>query len=73
MIRQICNIKPKDVTTVMSSQLLVKLEPEDLYFILEGVAGLDIWSILVVQSEQHVIYSLMEGVGQRSPSLCGRN
>ena len=72
MIRQICNIMPMDVTTVMSRQLLAKLELKDLYHILRGVAGLDMWSILVVQSEQHVIYRLMEGVGQESPRLCGR-
>ena len=30
MIRQICSIKPEDVAKVMSSQLLAKLELEDL-------------------------------------------
>ena len=34
MIRQICSIKPEDVATVWSSNLLAKLELEDLYLIL---------------------------------------
>ena len=34
MIRQICSIKPEDVATVRSSELLAKLELEDLDFIL---------------------------------------
>ena len=34
MIRQICSIKPEDVATVRSSELLAKLELEDLHLIL---------------------------------------
>ena len=34
MIRQICSIKPEDVTRVRSSELLVKLQLEDLDLIL---------------------------------------
>ena len=34
MIRQICSIKPEDVATVRSSELLAKLELEDLELIL---------------------------------------
>ena len=34
MIRQICSIKPEDVSTVRSSELLAKLELEDLNLIL---------------------------------------
>ena len=33
MIRQICSIKPEDVATVRSSELLAKLELEDPYLI----------------------------------------
>ena len=76
MIRQICSIKPEDVATVRSSELLSKLELDDLELILrerEGFAGLGIWSILAVQSEQHVIYRLRAGEGQGGPSLHGRN
>ena len=61
MIRQICSIKPEDVARVRS-ELLAKLELEDLNLILrEGFAGLGKWNVLVVQSEQHVIYRLMAG------------
>ena len=46
MIRQICSIKPEDVATVRSSELLAKLELENLDLILrEGFAGLGMWSI----------------------------
>ena len=34
MVRQICSIKPEDVATVGSSELLAKLELEDLHLIL---------------------------------------
>ena len=34
MIRQICSIKPEDMATVRSSELLAKLQLEDLDFIL---------------------------------------
>ena len=39
----------------------------------EGFAGLCMWSVLVVQLEQHVIYRLMAGGGQGGPSWHGRN
>ena len=53
MIRQICSIKPEDVATVRSTDLLAKLELEDLNLILRErrLAGLGMWSILVVRSE----------------------
>ena len=65
MIRQICSIKPDDVATVSSSELLTKLELEDLtsFWEKEGFARLDMWNVLVVQSEQHVIYRLYN-IGQ---------
>ena len=34
MIRQICNVKPEDVATVRSNQLLARLEIDDLDVIL---------------------------------------
>ena len=34
MIRQICNVKPEDVATVRSNQLLAQLEIDDLDIIL---------------------------------------
>ena len=49
---------------VRSSELQAKLELEDLNLILrDGLAGLCMWSLLVVQSEQHVVYRLMAGGG----------
>ena len=59
------------MATVRSSELLAKLQLEDLDLILrerEGFDGLGIWSILEVQPEQHVIYRLMAGGGQGGPS-----
>ena len=65
MTRQICSIKSEDVATVRSSQLLAKLE--DLGLILrEGFAVLGMWSVLVEQSEQHVICGLMAGRGREA-------
>ena len=59
MIRQICSIKPEDVARVRSSELLAKLQLEDLDLILrEGFAGLGMWRLRVVQSEQHMICRL---------------
>ena len=43
MIRQICSIKPEDVATVRSSELLAKLELEDLYLILREKAS-QVWA-----------------------------
>ena len=71
MIRQICSIKPENVATVVSSELLAKLELKGLDLILrerEGVAGLGMWSVQAVQSEQHVIYRLMA----ERPKLTGK-
>ena len=66
MIRQICSIKPE--AKVMSSRLLAKLELEDLILILR-VRRLR-WfvhlELLVVQSEQNVIYRLMASVGREA-------
>ena len=67
MINQICSIKPEDVAMVRLSELLAKLELEDSNLILrekEGFAGLGMWSVLVVQSEQHGINRLMAGGGE---------
>ena len=35
MIRQICYVKPQDIVTIRSSELLVRVCIEDLYLILE--------------------------------------
>ena len=31
-----------------------------------GFSGMDMWAVLEVQSEQHVIYSLIEGGGREA-------
>ena len=66
MIRQICSIKPGDVATVRSRELLAKLDHELEDLNREGFAGLGMWSVLVVQSEQYVIYRLMAGGGREA-------
>ena len=58
MIRQICSIKPDDVATERSSELLSKLWLEDLHLVFKervGFACLDMRNVLMVLSEQHVI------------------
>ena len=69
IIRQICSIKPEDVATVRSSELVAKLALEDFDLIFrerEGFAGLECPT--GVQSEQHVISRLIAGSGQEGPS-----
>ena len=76
MIRQICSIKPEDVARVWSSELLAKHQLEDLDLILrerEGFTGLGMWSVCVVQSEQHMICRLTASERQGGPSKHGRN
>ena len=53
MIRHICRIKPEDVATVRSSELLASLSLRNSTSLWEreGFAGLGMWSVLVVQSE----------------------
>ena len=60
---------PENVATVRSSELLVKLELEDLNLILrERLRWFGHVGFLVVQSEHYVIYRLMAGGGQGGPS-----
>ena len=68
MIRQICCIKPEDVATIRSRELLAKLDHELEDLNREGFAGLGIWSVLVVHSKQYVIYRLMAGGGREAQS-----
>ena len=44
MIRQICSIKPEGVATVRSSELLAKLQLEDLDLILRERKALLVWA-----------------------------
>ena len=66
MIRQIFNIMPKDVATVGSRKLLVKLKLQEFYLILR-----EIWLNYNGHMEhssgafsQYVIYTLIEGAGK---------
>ena len=71
MIRQICSIKPEDVAMVRLRQLLAKLELEDLGIILRERKlhwFEHVECVLMLQSEQQVIYRLMAGKGQGGPS-----
>ena len=63
------------MATVRSSQLLAKLELEDfvIFWEKEGFAGLQMWRVFVMQSEQHVIYRLKASRGQGGPNWHGRN
>ena len=74
MIRQICSIKPEDVATVRSRELLAKLELEDLDLILRE-RRLH-WFGHVERSGGAIRTAcdrLMAGRGQGGPSLHGRN
>ena len=58
----------QDVVTVRSSELLanLSLRTSISFWKREGLAGLGMWSVRVVQSEQHVIYRLMVGGGMEA-------
>ena len=71
MVRQICSVKPEDVATVRSSELLAKLELEDLNLILRERRLR--WFGHVEPSSGAIrtvcdIYRLMAGGGQGGPS-----
>ena len=73
MIRQICNVRPQDIVTTRSNELLVRLGIEDLDLILkEKTDGLDMWNAPMVQSRQPLTYRLMESVGLGGPTWHGK-
>ena len=69
MIRQICNVKPQDIVTTRSNELLAGLGIEDLDIVLKerGSAGMDMWNAPMVQSRQPSTYWLIESVGLGGP------
>ena len=75
MIRQICSIKPEDVATVRSSQLLVKLQLEDLDLILRERRLRWVGHVECSSGAIRTAYDIqIEGRrGQRGPSKHGRN
>ena len=64
MIRQICSNKPEDVATVRPSELLAKLELEDLDLILRERRLR--WFGHVERSSGAIIYRLMAGGGREA-------
>ena len=74
MIRQICNVRPQDIVTTRSNELLVWLGIEDLDLILkERRLMVWTWNAPVVQSRQPVTYRLMESVGLGGPRWHGNS
>ena len=68
MIRQICNVRPQNIVTTRSNELLVWLGIEDLDLILKKRSdGMDMWNAPIVQSRQPLTYRLMESVGLGGP------
>ena len=62
MIRQICNIKPQDIVTTMSNELLAQLGIDDQYLILKE------WRL---SSQDSLGHTFMESVGLGSPRWHG--
>ena len=54
MIRQICNVRPQDIVTTWSNELLVRLRIEDLDLILKGEDSdvMDMWNAPMVQTRR---------------------
>ena len=75
MIRQICNVRPQDIVTTRSNELLVGLGIEDLDLILkrEDSDGMDMWNTPMVLSRQPLTYRLMESVGLGGPRWHGNS
>ena len=73
MIRQICNVRPQDIVTTRSKELLVQLGIEDLdsFWRREDSDGMDMWNAPMVQSGQPLTYRLIESVGLGGPKWHG--
>ena len=71
MIRQTCNVKPQDIVTTRSNELLAWLGIEDLDLILKErkllLAGMDMWNTPMVQSRQPFTYRLRESMDLGGP------
>ena len=65
MIRQICNVKPRDTATIRSTEQLARLGIEDLDLTLKErrLCWYDTWNAPTVQSRQPLTYRLMESMG----------
>ena len=73
MIRQLCNVRPQDIVTTRSNELLVRLGIEDRtsFWRREDSDGMDMWNAPTVQSRQPLTYKLMESMGQGGPKWHG--
>ena len=70
-----CSIKPEDVARVRSSELLAKLQPEDLDLIFEREKASLVWACVVFGWCIRTAYDmqLTASGGQGGPSKHGRN
>ena len=73
MIRQICSIKPEDVARVRSSELLAKLQLEDLYLILRERRLRWFGHVERSSGAIRTAYDMQIGGGQGGQSKHGRN
>ena len=67
MIRQICNIRPQDIVTTRSNELLARLGIEDLDLILKERGLRWYGHAPKMQSKQTFTYRLRESVGLGGP------
>ena len=73
MIRQICNVRPQDIVTTRSNELLVRLGIVDLDLILKE-RRLMVWTCGTLQwcsQDSPLTYRLMESVGLGGPNWHG--
>ena len=73
IIRQICNVKPQDIVTIRSTELLggFALRIWTLFWRREGSVSEDMWDAPVMQSRQPLTYRLMDSVGLGGPRWHG--
>ena len=73
MIRQICNVKPQDTSTIRSHKLRAQLGIEDLDLILKEkrLRCMDTFNYWTVPSSQPMTYRLKESGGFGGPSWPG--
>ena len=69
IIRQICNVRPQDIVTTRSNELLVWTS----FWRREDSDGMDMWNAPMMQSRQPSTYWLMESVGLGGPRWHGNS
>ena len=73
MIRQICNVRPQDIVTTRSNELLVRLGIEDLDLILKERRLRWYGHVEHSKSRQPLTYRLMENMGLGGPRWHGNS